>query len=174
MIARAAAAALALLLGACAAVPPSPPLPQLAGVPAAFEMAGRLALRQGQRSEIAKLRWTHRPGSDVWVIASPLGNEVARIEAGNGRATLRQAGGESTEAASFAELTERLLGVALEPAMLAAWLHGRAPAEGAGEWRVTLEDKQPAGAIEIARRMSAERGDVVVRLVVDEYRALEP
>ena len=170
---RAAAAALALLLAACAAVPPSTPLPQLAGVPAAFEMAGRLALRQGQRSEIAKLRWTHRPGSDVWVIASPLGNEVARIEAGDGRATLRQAGGEM-EASSFAELTERLLGVALEPATLAAWLHGRAPAEGAGDWRVTLEDKQPAGAIEIARRVSAERGDVVVRLVVDEYRALEP
>jgi len=174
MIARAAAAALALLLGACATVPSSTPLPQLAGVPAAFEMAGRLALRQGQRSEIAKLRWTHRPGSDVWVIASPLGNEVARIEAGGGRATLRQAGGESAEASSFAELTERLLGVALEPATLAAWLHGSTPAEGAGEWRVTLEDKQPAGAIEIARRMSAERGDVVVRLVVDEYRALEP
>jgi outer membrane lipoprotein LolB len=174
MIARAAALALALAAGACASVPTPSPLPQLAGVPEAFEMSGRLALRQGDRSEIAKLRWTHRPASDLWVIASPLGNEVARIEAGPTGATLRQAGGGVAEAASFAELTERVLGVALEPATLAGWLHGKAPAEGAGGWRVTLEDRQPAGAIEIARRVSATRGDAVVRLVVDEYRALDP
>ena len=173
MIARAAALALALVAAACASVTPTP-LPQLAGVPDAFEMSGRLALRQGQRSEIAKLRWTHRPASDLWVIASPLGNEVARIEAGPKGATLSQAGGGVEEASSFAELTERVLGVALEPAMLAGWLHGKAPAEGAGDWRVTLEDRQPAGAVEIARRLSATRGDAVVRLVVDDYRALEP
>jgi outer membrane lipoprotein LolB len=171
-IARSAALALALLAGACATAPPSP-LPQLAGVPAAFEMAGRLALRQGDRSDIAKLRWTHRPGADLWVIASPLGNEVARIESDADGATLRQAGGDAARAASFAELTERVLGIALEPATLAAWLHGSLPAEGAGGWRVTVEERQPAGAIEIARRMSAARGDVSVRLVVDEYRALE-
>src|SRR5688572_27897999 len=88
MIARAAAPVLALLLGACALAPPKTALPELAGVPAAFEMTGRLALRHGDRSEIARLRWTHRPGSDLWVIASPLGNEVARIESGSAGATL--------------------------------------------------------------------------------------
>src|SRR5689334_380448 len=102
MIARAAALALALLAGACASVTPTP-LPQLAGAPDAFEMSGRLALRQGQRSEIAKLRWTHRPASDLWVIASPLGNEVARIESSPAGATLRQADGGGDEATSFAE-----------------------------------------------------------------------
>ena len=172
MIARAAAAALALLLGACAAVPPSTPLPQLAGVPAAFEMAGRLALRQGQRSEIAKLRWTHRPGSDVWVIASPLGNEVARIESSTGGATLMQAGGERQAAASFSALTERILGVALDPETLAGWLHG-GPVTGAAGWSVTLDEKQRAGSVELARRLSAIRGDVVVRLVVDDYRVVQ-
>jgi hypothetical protein len=37
---------------------------------------------------------------------------------------------------------------------------------------VTVEEKQQAGAVEMARRISASRGDIVVRLVVDEYRAL--
>jgi outer membrane biogenesis lipoprotein LolB len=171
MIARAAAVACALMLGACAIAPQTHPLPELAGVPDAFEVSGRLALRAGERNEIAKLRWTHRPGNDVWVIASPLGNEVARIESGGGGATLTQAGGAGARAASFADLTERVLGVALEPAALARWLHGGAPSDASG-WKVTVEETQKAGAVDIARRMSAQRGDVVVRLVVDEYRAL--
>ena len=172
MIARTAALALALFTGACAIAPSSQPLPQLSAVPAAFEMSGRLALRQGDRSDIAKLRWTHRASADTWVIASPLGNEVARIESAPGGASLVQADGQRAEASSFAELTERVLGVALEPAQLAAWLHGAPPADAQG-WKVTLDEKQAAGAVEIARRVTAVRGDVTVRLVVDEYRPLE-
>jgi outer membrane biogenesis lipoprotein LolB len=171
MTARTAAIAFALLLGACAIAPQPRPLPELAGVPDAFEVSGRLALRMGDRSEIAKLRWTHRPGADLWVIASPLGNEVARIESGPSGATLTQAGGGGAQADSFEELTERALGVALDPAALARWLHGGTPAASSG-WTVKVEETQKAGAIDVARRISAQRGDVVVRLVVDEYRAL--
>lgn len=170
MNARLAGCALALLLGGCAVVPT--PLPQLDSVPAAFELTGRLAVRQGDRSEIARLRWTHRPAGDLWVVASPLGNEVARIESDALGARLSQAGGDSRTAASFAALTQSLLGVALEPALLAAWVHGGEPAGTPSGWNLVIDEKQPAGAIEIARRISASRGDVVVRLVVDEYRAL--
>jgi outer membrane biogenesis lipoprotein LolB len=134
-------------------------------------VSGRLAIRQADRSEIARLRWTHRPAADLWVISSPLGNEVARIESTAEGATLTQGSGETFTAASFAALTQRFLGVPLEPARLAAWLHGDAQGP-AGEWTVTLEEKQPAGAVELARRLSAVRGEVVVRLVVDDYRAL--
>ena len=171
---RGAALALAALCGACAVAPVSQaPLPQLSAVPASFEMSGRLALRQGDRSEIARLRWEHRPASDRWVFASPLGNEVARIESGPRGATLKQAGGSDEEAPTFAALTERFLGIALEPAALARWLHGDAPA-ASGEWTVAIEETQRAGTVEMARRLSARRGDVTVRLVVDEYRSLDP
>ena len=174
MIARAAAVpAFALLLGACALAPPKTgPLPDLAGVPSAFEMTGRLSLRQGDRSDIAKLRWTHRPRGDLWVIASPLGNEVARIESDAQGATLTQADGSGVQADSFADLTQRVLGVALAPQTLAGWLHGTAPEASDSAWDVMVEERQRAGSVDIARRMSARRGDVTVRLVVDEYRAL--
>jgi outer membrane biogenesis lipoprotein LolB len=162
---------MALLLGACALTPESRVLAPMAAVPLSFEMSGRIAVRSGQQNEIARLRWAHSPASDRWVIASPLGNEVARIDSDAEGATLQQAGGAPQRAPSFAALTQRLLGVALDPRELAGWLHGVAP-ELAGGWTVTLDERQAAGQVEIARRMSASRGDVTVRLVVDDYRAL--
>ena len=161
-----------MLLGACASVPSQQPLPQLTAVPAAFELTGRLAVRQSDRSEIARLRWVHRAGSDLWVVSSPFGNEVARIESDARGARLTQAGGEPRTAASFAVLTQALLGVALEPAQLASWVHGGAAGGVPSDWNVVIDEKQPAGAIQIARRISATRADVVVRLVVDDDRAL--
>jgi outer membrane biogenesis lipoprotein LolB len=134
-------------------------------------MSGRLAVRQGDRSDIAKLRWTHERTGDMWVISSPLGNEVARIQSDSRGATLQRAGGSPESASDFSSLTQQLLGVPLDPASLAQWLHGSRP-NAPGGWNVAVEETQKAGAVDIARRITASRGDVSVRLVVDEYRAL--
>ena len=158
-----------LFVAACATVAPPAPPPQLSSVPAAFDMSARISIRQADRSDIAKLRWVHRPRRDVWTIASPLGNEVARIESDGGGATLTQAGGGGYQADSFADLTERVLNVPLEPAMLASWLHGDLREVPQG-WNVTLDETQDAGKVKLARRLTAARGDVTLRLVVDEYQ----
>ena len=163
-----------MLLAACAAVPPPAPLPELSGVPKAFEMKARISIRQADRSDIARLRWVRRTGSDEWIFSSPIGNEVARIESSSRGARLTRAGAGTEEAVSFEALTERLLGIALDPGELTAWLHGRAGASGLPtEWKVTIDERLPAGAIELARRVTATRGDIVVKLFVDEYRPLE-
>ena len=164
--------AAALSAAACALTPKPAVLPELESVPAAFEMSGRLAVRQGDRSDIAKLRWTHRRAGDTWVISSPLGNEVARIESSGSGATLQRAGGPTESAPDFTSLTERLLGVPLDPKQLANWLHDPLGPFTTSGWAVTIDEAQSAGSITIARRISAARGDVSVRLVVDEYRAL--
>ena len=164
-------AALAVLLAACAAPQPQF-LPQLHAAPSAFEMSGRLAVRQGERSDIAKLRWVRRGSSDVWVIASPFGNEVARIESGPQGAVLTQAGAAPESAASFPSLTEKVLGISLDPALLAGWLHGQSPAGAPGDWKVSIDETRRAGDVDLARRITASRGDVVVKLVVDEYKVL--
>jgi outer membrane lipoprotein LolB len=164
--------AAALSAAACALTPGPAALPPLARAPSAFEMSGRLAVRQGDRSDIAKLRWTHQAAGDTWVISSPLGNEVARIDSSAGGATLQRAGAPPESAADFRSLTERALGVALDPKQLAGWLHDPLGPVTTSGWTVTIDEAQPAGAITIARRITATRGDVSVRLVVDEYRAL--
>ena len=167
------AALCALLLGACASFAPPAPVPQLGAVPAAFEVSARISIRQADRSDIAKLRWTHRPASDAWAIASPIGNEIAAIRSDASGAVLRRAGADDERAATFAALTERLLGAALEPQALAAWLHGTKPGDTAADWKVTVDETQQAGSVQLARRITATRADTVVKLVVDSYRPLE-
>jgi len=169
---RFAAGAAALLLAACAAIPPQAPLPSLTAVPASFEMSGRLAVRHGTSSDIAQLRWTRRGKSDVWVIASPLGNEVARIESTPGGATMSGGGESEARASSFEALTQRVLGVALDPDALAQALHGEAPRDVPEGWRFTIDETQATGAVRLAKRITARNGDTVVRLVVDSYRPL--
>ena len=135
-------------------------------------MSGRIAVRQGDRSDIAKLRWTHAGANDTWIISSPLGNEVARIDSvERGGVTLQRAGASPESAAGFPELTERLLGVPLEPRQLANWLHGTAGSITTGGWIVEVQETQKAGAVDIARLITARRGETSVRLVVDQYQA---
>jgi outer membrane biogenesis lipoprotein LolB len=156
---------------ACAITPEATKLPELESVPASFEMSGRIAIRQGDRSDIAKLHWTHERSADVWIIASPLGNEVARIESTDNGAQLQRAGGQPESAPDFRSLTERLLGVPIEPRQLANWLHGTAGSITTGGWIVEVQETQKAGAIDIARLITARRGETSVRLVVDQYQA---
>ncbi len=169
----------AVVLAGCATleppaeVPADLPVPALAAVPRSFEMSGRISIRQAERGDIAKLRWVRQGGQDTWIVSSPLGNEVARIEAAASGAELRIPGQPVEQAADFGTLTERLVGVALDPALLARWLHGGSGAASPGDWVVTVEASQRTGAIELARRMTATRGEVVVKLVVDGYRVLE-
>jgi outer membrane biogenesis lipoprotein LolB len=158
-----------VLLSGCVTAPPV--LPQLATAPRAFETTGRIAVRQADRSDIAKVRWTHRGQADTWILSSPLGNEVARIESSGGDARM-QANGQEVVAPSFEALTQRVLGVALDPARLAAWLHAQGAGDDASGWHVAIEETQDAGAVKLARRIVATRGDVTVRWVVDSYEAL--
>ena len=105
------------------------------------------------------------------MIASPLGNDVARIDSDANGATLVQAGGSPRHAQSFAALTEEVLGVPLDPATLAAWLHGDVR-DMPANWRVTVEQRQETGPVKLAKLLTAVRGGVAVRLVVDDYHPL--
>ena len=158
-----------LLLAGCVTAPPV--LPSLSSAPASFETTGRIAVRQADRSDIAKVRWTHRGYQDTWVLSSPLGNEVARIESTSDGAVMHASGG-TVEAPTFADLTQRVLGVPIDPTRLSAWLHGSQVADDPSGWHVTVEETQDAGAVRLARRIVATRGKVTVRWIVDSYEAL--
>jgi outer membrane lipoprotein LolB len=160
--------AAALFVAACATVP-APVIP-LDGLPVAFAMSGRIAVRHGTQGEIARLRWERASQSDVWVLATPVGTELARIERGSEGLVVHRPGVAPLAAASFSELTEHLLGTALDERLLVAWLHRR-PVSGPEGWNVSIDESQSLGGHEVARRVTASRGDTVVKLVVDDYQS---
>lgn len=160
--------AAALVVSACAGLPPVE-IP-LEGVPSAFEMRGRLSVAHGGRGEILRLRWQHAPDADDWVIATPMGTEMARIERRAGDFTVHRPDAAPMAAGSFAELTEHLLGAYLDERLLLAWLHAR-PLSGPSGWTVTVDESRRFGETQVARRLTALREDTVLKLVVDDYRA---
>ncbi|MBK6980779.1 MAG: hypothetical protein IPH30_04060 [Betaproteobacteria bacterium] len=157
----------ALLVAACAALAPAPVA--LDGLPRAFEVSGRLSIAQSGQGEILRMRWIHGPDDDAWDLASPVGTLVARIVRSEAGLTVHRPGAAPLSASSFAELTENLLGAALDERLLVAWLHGR-PLAGPEGWAVTIDESQRIGNQEVARRITASRDDIVVKLVVDQYR----
>jgi outer membrane biogenesis lipoprotein LolB len=166
-VTRLASLAAVLLVAACAGAPPAPIA--LDGLPESFEMAGRLSVAKEGQGDIFRLRWRHGPQSDAWVLATPLGTDVARIERAAGGLVLHRPGVTPMEASSLAELTQHVLGAALDERLLVAWLHGR-PVAGPAGWAVTIDESQRFGASEVARRVTAAQGEVIVKLVVDSYR----
>jgi outer membrane biogenesis lipoprotein LolB len=160
-----AAAAFAAVLNGCATVPPPPAPAELSG-PGAFDLSARISVRQGDKLDIAKLRWTHGASFDLWVISSPIGTELARIEREGEAVVLSRAGETPMTAPSFAAISESMLGVALEPGELAQWLQGAAPAPG-GAWRVEVDERDAGGSV---RRLTAFHANTVVRIVIDSFR----
>lgn len=159
-----AAAVLAAGLCGCATVGPPADRPPVDFT--SFDMMARLSVRQGDRLDIAKLRWTHSARADLWVISSPFGSELARIESNGGAVVLTRAGEAPTRAPSFAVLAKSMLGVAIDPEDVARWLHGATAPEASG-WQVDIEERASDGTV---RRLTAIHADTVVKLVVDSYR----
>jgi outer membrane biogenesis lipoprotein LolB len=160
---------LALAVAACATV--ATPVVSLEGLPASFEMSGRISVRRAGEGEIARLRWQRERHSDVWVLSTPVGTELARIERGSDGLVVHRPGAAPMAASSFSELTENLLGAALDERLLVAWLHRR-PAAGPDGWSVAIDESQQLDGREVARRITASHGETVVKLVVDDYRVL--
>jgi outer membrane biogenesis lipoprotein LolB len=163
-----AALAACLLAAACATVAP-PEIP-LQGLPSGFDMAGRMSVTHDGRGDIARIRWARTPDADVWTVSSPLGAELARIERGADGLVVHRPDAVPVVAASFADLTENLLGAALDERLLVAWLHAR-PVAGPEGWAVTIDETRRVGGTEVARRITAAREGIVVKLVVDDYQA---
>lgn len=171
-------------LGACTTTPLVPPatvtLPAgQSALAAYFSLNGRISVRVNDKVDSGQIRWNRSAVEERIGLYSPLGTQVAELISNKrtGMVTLRQAN-ETSSAASVAELTQSLLGVALDLDRMAAWVQGVGLREnentdmtlGNGEiWRVTAERYVASGQYRFASRVTATSGDIMVRLVIDEW-----
>lgn len=144
-----------------------------------FSLYGRISVRINDRIDSGQIRWHRNADEERIGLYSPLGSQVAELvsDRRTRTVTLRQ-GKETTSAASVAALTMSMFGVPLDLGRLAAWAQGVGLVENAvtdiafdnGEiWRVSAERYQLVGNHQFASRVIATSGDIVVRLVVDEW-----
>lgn len=181
---------LATLLAGCAAlvptVPGSPPA-AVAGDPA-FELSGRLAIRQGDQAISANLRWRYDGQAEEMVISAPLGAGSVEIERNAAGVTLRAAG-RVERAASAEALMRGTLGFALPLDGLRYWVRGqtgpggvavRIVRDAAGRiesfheagWDVTILVFSAAPLDALPRRIDVASSELQVRLVIDQWQVL--
>ena len=167
---------LALLLTACAGLPPPSPAALTLGPPLQrFIAEGRISLRQGGHSDHLRFRWEHTRESDAVLLMSPLGQGMAELTRDAGGARLTQPNQAPVLAASLALLAQRVTGAPLPLEALADWLRGARPALS-GEvdgWQVVISDTTVLRRSRLLRVMEASREDVGLKLIVDEWDAPE-
>lgn len=178
----------ALVLAGCAGVPSQAPTGHVVVRPAQplvrFALAGRLQVRDGERLAAVGLTWQHEAAADTWLFTGPLGQGLARLDAGPAGARLTLADGHRREAAGAAELAAAVLGVEAPFEALPSWVTARlrdgaevrevdAPGRprrvvDAG-WTVEYTDYAGPGPDDLPRRIDIHRGDTRLRLVVDDW-----
>jgi outer membrane lipoprotein LolB len=166
-------------------VPPSPPLSTYPAAPLArFHLEGRLQVRDGERLAAVGVDWQHDGERDDWLFSGPLGQGLARIEAGPDGALLTAADGRTQQAASAAELGAAVLGLQAPFDALAPWATARlrsgaelraVDALGRPQqlidqgWTVDYLDYTDPGAAALPRQLAVHRGDTRLRLVIDAW-----
>ena len=173
----------AILVQGCASittVPIATTPTQIAEQAKYFTLQGRISVRVGGRLDAGKIQWSKLASEERLQLFTPFGSQVAElVKTASGPVTLRR-DKETLRAATIDELTTSLLGVPLDMDAIAAWTQGIGLNENeetgkkfanGDAWQVTVERFQSRGAHRFASRLSAIKGDTVVRLVVDEWKA---
>jgi outer membrane biogenesis lipoprotein LolB len=153
-----------------------------------FSLSGRISVRIDDRLDSAKIVWERNQNEERLKFFTPFGSQLAEVSRFKGGRTTMIQGSETTAAESIAELTQALLGVALETDEVARWVQGDgltenvpfdfASADGT-VWRVTAEKFESAPSTNESKdhhrfvsRLTATKGATRVRFVIDEWKAL--
>lgn len=184
------ALALVGLLAGCAQLPGVelaaglPPRPARNMIDA-YTLAGRIAVREGERHYAANITWQHALERDEILFATPLGQGIAELTRDAAGARLTTAEHREFVAADWQELSTQVFGISLPLAALPRWLVAAVPADalgvtrdGAGRpqqmvsdgWQVAYLDYESAAADALPTLLELKREDIEVRLKIDDWQ----
>jgi len=175
---------LALLLAGCASAP-SPPVMRAARVElGAFVLNGRIAVKHDDVRSSASVRWTHHVAEDEILLLAPFGQTMARIYRDAHGAEL-DASGKHYTAANAEELSQQVLGWYLPLDGMQYWVlarpapgikasverdeNGQVSAMRQDGWEIRYTRYAALTADSLPSRMSLQREDMEIQLLIDEW-----
>ena len=180
------AAVLSLELTACAATVPRPQAPPIPVVIAsAWSWQGRISVKSGEEAFSGQLQWQHDPAGDTLMLASPLGQGVAKIVRNSSGVVLDLPGEAPRQAPTVEALTADALGYVLPAAGLAYWVQAQADPDSPFEairddlgrparisqegWSIEYLQYQADNPNQ-PRRLILTRDGLEIRLVTDSWQ----
>lgn len=150
-----------------------------------YEFAGRIAVKQDEKGSSGNIRWIKNGNDTEITLVSPLGQIVAQIDSGLGGVTLTLADRRKFWAEDGETLTRQVLGYTVPVRGLNDWVLGL-PANGVtaeqilrsdgllerlhqSGWAIQYIDYATTGGLELPRRIVLARGDLEIRLVIDQW-----
>ncbi len=143
-----------------------------------FRLTGRISVIQKGAGFFGGVRWRHRPGHDVILLFTPLGQGVARLVRDRAGVTLTTAN-KHYVALDAAQLTEKVLGWRLPLRGLRYWVRGlSAPGGGVSTadhlaqdgWQIEWSGYRAVAGFRLPGMVTMQRGTLRVKLVIDQWR----
>ncbi len=186
---RVTAAALILLLAACAGRQPPSTRPgdgfDQSRVAANWRLEGRLALSNGRDGGSGTLTWLQQPGGSQMAFVGAFGRGSWRLTVNPQQAELVLSDGQTSLAPEVGTLVAQATGWEIPVEALTHWVTGAAqpgyPADlnhhpkgylsalSQHGWRVQFDGRLKAGDITLPRKITATRGPDRVRLLVRQW-----
>jgi outer membrane lipoprotein LolB len=151
---------------------PSSPVARSPRPVVAYVLEGRLSVRQGEQRHHAGIAWRHEPGLDEILITNPLGQGVAELSRNADGARLVLADRREYRATDWETLSGQVFGFELPLSGLPRWITGQAGAAADG-WQVDYVEYQNDEASALPTLIELRRGDIELRLKVDEWQDLQ-
>lgn len=176
---------LALLLAGCAGTPQVDTVrPERI---LAFNLDGRISLRQGQQNYSGLVTWEHRGSQDEIMLSTPLGQGVAQLSGDAEQARLTLSDRHKYSAPDVDALSEQAFGARLPLKQMPAWIAGRSTGTGTLErdeqgrprrlvesgWTVTYLSFEGPDAHALPTLLHLERDDIELRLKIDSWGDVE-
>jgi outer membrane lipoprotein LolB len=184
---RLAALLFALMLAGCAALPPATPqAPQAAVELDSWAFNGRVSLTRGETGWHAGLSWREQAGAYRLRVAGPLGQGAFELSGDAAGVMLVDADGRVYTARNADALLLHVTGWVLPVSEMHYWVRGLAATDVAAEeqrdaaglmtrlqqsgWEIMFDRYDSVAGLSLPGRLRLERGDIAVRLVIDEWQ----
>jgi outer membrane lipoprotein LolB len=145
-----------------------------------WQLEGRLAINAPNDSWSANIEWGHLPDADKIKLSGPLGQGAVAIELNQRGVKIDRGGGNVQYSIQPEDFINQQLGLSVPLRSLRFWAVG-IPESGSefqetpdgfvqNGWLIAYKEMQSMGAEIMPRKMAVSRGNVKLKLIIDQWK----